>query len=120
MNKEQYDNSINLEVFTRNFNRYLTQSKKKQIDVAKAVGVSTGTISDWKKGRSYPRMDKVQALADLFGINKSDLVEDVNVAKETVTDEDQEVLDLFHQVPKEKRAEAIALCKSVLSTLSKL
>ncbi len=117
MNKTQKDNSMNLEVFTRNFNRYLTLSGKKQIEVALAVDVSTGTICDWKKGRSYPRMDKIQALADFFGIQKSDLVEDVNIAKESVSNKEQEVLDLFHKVPEEKREFVLSLIRATIDNL---
>lgn len=120
MNKMQNDNSINQSVFTRNFNRYLSNSGKKQVEVAKAVKVSTGTICDWKSGRSYPRMDKIQLLADFFGIQKSDLVEDVNIVKETVSEKDQKVLDLFHEVPLNKRDAAIEMLEPVLKTLSKL
>ena len=109
----------NKEVFVRNLKRHLNISGKKKIEVAKAVGVSTGTFSDWLKGRSYPRMDKIQLLADYFGIKKSDLVEDVNLSKETVSEEDQKVLDLLHQVPKDKRAAAIEMCEAVLKNLSK-
>lgn len=117
MNKAQKENSINLEVFTRNFNRYLTKSGAKQVEVAKAVGVSTGTISDWKKGRSYPRMDKVELLADFFGIRKSDLIEDVNIVKESVTNKEQEVLDLFHKVPEEKREFVLSLIRATIDNL---
>ena len=117
MNKVQKDNSINQDVFTRNFNRYLAHSGMKQVDVAKAVGVSTGTISDWKKGRSYPRMDKVQLLSECFGIRKSDLVEDVNIVKESVTNKEQEVLDLFHKVPEEKREFVLSLIRAAIDNL---
>lgn len=103
MNRVQNDNSFNQEVFTRNFNRYLSRSGKKQIEVANAVGVSSGTITDWKKGRSYPRMDKVQLLAEFFEIQKSDLIEDVNIAKETVSDKEQFALDLFHKLSDDRK-----------------
>ena len=107
------------EIFSKNLIRYLTESGKTQKEVADAIGVSTGTFCDYVKCRSYPRMDKVQKLADYFGISKSDLVEERDIEKEESMKADQEVLDLFHKVPKEKRAEAIALCKSVLSTFAK-
>lgn len=109
----------NKEIFIRNVKRHLANSGKKQIDACQAIGVSTGTFSDWMKGRSYPRMDKIQLLADFFGIKKSELVEDVNVAKETVSEEDQKVLDLLHQIPQDKRAAAIEMCETVLKNLSK-
>ena len=99
MNKLVKTNLGNKEIFIRNVKRHLANSGKKQIDACKAIGVSTGTFSDWMKGRSYPRMDKIQLLAEYFGIKKSDLVEDVNIAKETVSEKEQKLLDLFHQVP---------------------
>lgn len=117
MNKAQKDNSINLDVFTRNFNRYLAHSGKKQVEVARAIDVSTGTISDWKKGRSYPRMDKIQLMADFFGIKKSDLVEDVNITKETISNKEQEVIDLFHKVPEEKREFVLSLIRAAIDNL---
>jgi transcriptional regulator with XRE-family HTH domain len=119
MNKSVKTDLGNKEVFSRNLNRHLKNTNSLQKDVAKAVGVSAGTFCDWCKGRAYPRMDKVQLLAEYFGISKSDLVEDVYIAKETVLEEDQEVLDLLHKVPKAKRSEAVALCKAVLSSLAK-
>ena len=92
-------------------------SGKTQKEVAAAVGVTTGNFCDWMKCRSYPRMDKVQALADYFGIQKSDLVEDVNVATEAVSSEDQRVLDLFHKVPEDKREFVLSLIQVTIDNL---
>ena len=88
-----------------------------QKEVAEAVKISTSTFCDWTKGRAYPRMDKVQALADYFGIQKSDLVEAVNITSESVSDEDQKVLDLFHKVPKEKREFVLSLIQATIDNL---
>lgn len=63
------------EIFTRNLLRYLSRSGKTQKEVADAIGVSQQTFSTWCKGIAYPRMWKVQALADYFGIQKSDLID---------------------------------------------
>ena len=117
MNTTVKTNLGNKEIFIRNIKRHLANSGTKQIDVCKAIGVSTGTFSDWMKGRSYPRMDKIQLLAEFFGVKKSDLVEDVNVAKETVSNEDQEVLDLFHKVPKEKREFVLSMIRAASDNL---
>ena len=110
-------NSRNKEIFARNLKRHLEVSKKSQKEAAAYVGVSTGTFCDWVKGRIYPRMDKVQLLAKYFGISKSDLVEDVNIAKDTITDDDQKVLDLFHEVPKEKRDFVLAMIRAAIDNL---
>jgi repressor LexA len=114
MNKTNLGNK---EIFSRNLKRYLENSGKTQKEVAAFLDVSTGTFCDWMKGRSYPRMDKVQRLAEFFGIKKSDLVEDVNIAKESVSNKEQEVLDLFHKVPEEKREFVLSLIRATIDNL---
>lgn len=36
--------------------------------VSKETGVSRSTLSDWKKGRSTPKTDKLQLIADYFNV----------------------------------------------------
>ena len=115
--KRNQTNLTNREVFTDNLKRYVLLSGKTQKEIAKAVGVTPATFCDWMNFRSVPRMDKLQDLADILGVKISDLVEEVENREEFL--DDQKILDLFHQIPKEKRAEAIALCESVLNTFSK-
>lgn len=66
-------------VFTKNLLKYLGQSNTTQKDVAHSIGVTTGTFNDWVKGRSVPRMDKMQKLANYFDIEVSDLVEEHSI-----------------------------------------
>ena len=47
-----------------------------QKEVADAIGVSPQTFNTWMQGIALPRMGKIQALADYFGIKKSDLIDD--------------------------------------------
>ena len=37
--------------------------------VSKETGVSQQTLSDWKKGKSTPKLDKLQKIADYFGVS---------------------------------------------------
>lgn len=117
MNNSVKSNLGSHEIFSRNLKLHLKNAGKTQREVATAVGVSYGTFCDWTKGRAYPRMDKVQLLAEYFGIRKSDLVEDVNTIPEPVSDEDQRVLDLFHKVPKEKREFVLSLIQATIDNL---
>ena len=64
------------EVFARNLRRYMESKGKTQKELAEIVGVSAPTINDWIKGKKFPRIDKIEILADYFGILKSDLIED--------------------------------------------
>lgn len=64
------------QIFTTNLNRYLQQVDKTQREIAAKIGVSPQTFNTWCQGIAIPRMGKIQALADYFGINKSDLIEE--------------------------------------------
>lgn len=44
--------------------------------VSEATGIPRSTFSDWKSGRSKPKVDKLQKIADYFGIPVTDLLED--------------------------------------------
>ena len=63
-------------IFARNLNKYMEICNKKQADIINDLGINKSAISTWINGTRMPRMDKVQALADYLGINKSDLLED--------------------------------------------
>lgn len=36
--------------------------------VSKATGIAQSTLSDWKSGKSVPKADKLQKIADFFGV----------------------------------------------------
>lgn len=38
-------------------------------DLAKAIGVSSGNISDWANGRSQPSVEKLIKIADYFNVS---------------------------------------------------
>ena len=63
-------------IFARNLNKYMEKCNKKQSDIINDLGINKSAISTWINGTRMPRMDKVQALADYFYINKSDLLEE--------------------------------------------
>ena len=66
---------MNREVFKLNFYNLQKTTKVKQIDVAKAVGVDTRTVSAWATGRGYPRPDSMGKLCEYFGIHQSALTD---------------------------------------------
>lgn len=36
--------------------------------VSKATGIAQSTLSDWKKGKTAPKIDKMQKIADYFAV----------------------------------------------------
>ena len=63
-------------IFTKNLNRLIEQRDLTQTEIADAIGVSQQTFNTWCRGLAIPRMGKIQALADYFGVKKSDLLEE--------------------------------------------
>lgn len=64
------------EVFARNLRYYMESRGKSQKELAEIVGVSAPTMNDYLKAKKYPRIDKIEILANYFGILKSDLIEE--------------------------------------------
>lgn len=64
------------DVFAKNLRKYMNRAGRTQREVAEVCGVSTATFSDWINAKKYPRIDKIEILADYFGIMKSDLIEE--------------------------------------------
>ena len=66
----------NKEIMAKNINYYMELHGKSRNEICEALGVKYTTFSDWVRGNAYPRIDKIEMLANYFGIEKSDLVED--------------------------------------------
>ena len=66
----------NKEVMAKNLQYYVERSGKTQKEMSEIVGVATSTFNDWMKAKAYPRIDKIEIMANYFKILKSDLIED--------------------------------------------
>ena len=51
------------------FNNLLQKNGVTPYKVSKETGVSQSTLSDWKRGISTPKSDKLQKIADYFGVS---------------------------------------------------
>lgn len=45
-------------------------------ELCQSLGLKYSTVSEWLQANKYPRIDKIEKLANYFGIKKSDLIED--------------------------------------------
>ena len=66
----------NKQIFAKNLNYYIERSGKSKKELADIVGVAASTLNEWTKAKKYPRIDRIEILANYFGIQKSDLIED--------------------------------------------
>lgn len=65
----------NKEIFSKNLKYYMTINNKDRNDVCRDLDIPYTTFAEWYNGNIYPRIDKIQILANYFDIKKSDLVE---------------------------------------------
>lgn len=103
-------------IFKRNLLKYLGTTP--QNEVAKAIDVSPQTFNTWCQGIAIPRMGKLQLLADYFGINKSDLIEDKSEPTPTtpLRQDEEQFLDLYNQLDQEDKAELRGTAKGMLKS----
>ena len=110
----------NKTVMAKNLTYYVARSGKTQKELSEIVGVATSTFNDWMKGKKYPRIDKIEILANYFGILKSDLIEDeeqkISPSELQLTEGEKMLIDLFRLVPEEKQRMVLDMIRVALNS----
>lgn len=65
-------------ILAENLKNHLRSKGVTQTMMANALDIPETTVSNWVKGKTYPRPDKIQLMADYFGVRRSDLTEEKN------------------------------------------
>ena len=80
--------------------------EKDRKTVCRDLGISYTTFTDWVKGNTYPRIDKIELLANYFGVTKADLVEEHNNSDQSAAyyldDDARDLAEFLHKNPKYK------------------
>lgn len=66
----------NKEIMSKNLKYYISKSGKDRRELAEIWGFPYSTVTEWINGKKYPRIDRIEIMADYFGILKSDLIEE--------------------------------------------
>jgi transcriptional regulator with XRE-family HTH domain len=109
----------NKEIFAKNLAYYLERSGRDQKEVAEVVGVAPSTFNEWMKAKKYPRIDKIEMLANYFGILKSDLIEEASEngyspSEPQLTEGEKKILELFRRIPEERQGYALEVLETLL------
>jgi transcriptional regulator with XRE-family HTH domain len=104
------------EVFAKNLKKYMELNGKSRREVCAALGYSYFTFSDWVNGKKMPRMDKVEQLANYFGILKSDLIEDKKetAPEDGLSEAKKQLLDLAENCSEEEAERLLQMMKLML------
>ena len=102
MSEEDYK-----KVFSKNLKYFMEQKGISQMDLVNDLQLSQSTVSNWCTGLKLPRMNKIQMLADYFGIEKSDLLErktssDSQLSSKDEKDIEKALQDTLNQLENEQ------------------
>lgn len=65
----------NKEIMAQNIQRLMEKHGKDRNEICRDLGFKYTTFTDWINGNTYPRIDKIELMANYFNVSKSDLVE---------------------------------------------
>lgn len=63
------------DIFRANLTYYIRRSKLSQVEIARIVGVSKGSVTNWVSGVSIPDIDVINDLCQILGVSMSDMLE---------------------------------------------
>ena len=72
------NNLGNKKTMANNINYYMKKRGVSRTQLSNTLNVAYTTLTDWLNAKTYPRIDKIELLANYFEIEKSDLVEERN------------------------------------------
>ena len=77
----------NKETMAKNLKYYINKSGKDRRELAELWGFPYSTVTEWVNGRKYPRIDRIEIMAEYFGILKSDLIEEQETNEQSAQSE---------------------------------
>ena len=109
----------NKEILAKNLQYYIDRSGKDRRQLAEIWGVPYSTLTNWITAKKYPRIDKIEIMADYFGILKSDLIEDKTAEEKPanddgLTDDQRALIDFARSLSEEQAALALRILKSIV------
>ena len=94
----------NRRIMAANIQKYMAICGYTRLDLAKLLGISYSTLRDWVTAKTYPRINKIDAMAQIFGCEKKDLIEQPGVnTLEALPADDIRVLEQYHKLSEENR-----------------
>ena len=104
------------EIFPIKLKYYMRENGKRRNDLVNDLGFPYSTVRDWVKGITVPSMDKVELLAEYFGCNNSDLIEEKKekpIADDGLTENQRMLIDFAKSLNEDQCALALRLLKSL-------
>lgn len=107
----------NKRIMARNIKKFMDQKGVTNQQVCDALGFKYTTFMDWIKAVTYPRIGKVEAMANYFGCEKSDLIEDKKekpIENDGLSKKKKALIDFAQSVPEDKAEMILRVMKSIV------
>lgn len=66
----------NRRIFASNLRMLMILHDKTRTQICNDLSIKYTTFANWYNGEKYPRIDKIELLAEYFGVSKSELIEE--------------------------------------------
>ena len=86
------------DVFINNLKAIMKERKVSRRQLAEGLNVPYTTLTDWCTGRIFPRVEKINLIADYFNIKKSDLIEEIIEEDDDALYDDVVKVDVFSKI----------------------
>lgn len=120
----------NREVFYKMLPYFMGKANVNQTELAAAAGVTRSTVHYWLTGKSFPRIDVIQKIADRLGCKTDDLLVETETTPhaprrridpeirrivEAELDYNQQMQDLWDNAPDWVKRVAISTLRSLMN-----
>lgn len=109
----------NKAVFAANLKRLMTERRKTQAQICKELGFSPTTFNSWCTAYAYPRIDKIEKIADYFGVLKSDLIENKTNSENLKSEIDPLMVNIYKKMDSATKEELLKYANYLLAQQKK-
>lgn len=111
----------NKAVMSRNLRRLMAERRISAKELSRRLNFPYTTLLSWLKGDNYPRIDKIEAMAEYFGVLKSDLIEEPEteeiknpVVFDGLTENQKKLIEFAQTVPEDKAEMILRVIQSIV------
>ena len=105
------------QIMAKNIKYYMDRKGVTNQQLCDDLNFKYTTFMDWIKAVTYPRIGKVEAMANYFGCEKSDLIEDKKeqpIENDGLSGNRKALIDFAMSVPEDKAAMLLQVMQTIL------
>lgn len=113
----------NKKILARNIKFYMKRNGVTNQQLCDDLGFKYTTFMDWIKAVTYPRIGKIEAMANYFGIQKSDLIEDKSQEEikepamfDGLSENQKKLMQFVQTVPEDKAEMILRVIRSIVES----